>query len=99
MIGLVPTRLASGISIKVGEYLGMGVPTIAYEAGIDGYGKTLDGVVAKAATPGDFARQTLDILEDADARKTRSEAGLKLAETELQNPDVIEALLQLNQDA
>ncbi|MEL7130543.1 MAG: glycosyltransferase family 4 protein, partial [Pseudomonadota bacterium] len=26
MIGLLPTRLMSGISIKVGEYLGMGVP-------------------------------------------------------------------------
>jgi len=92
MIGLVPTRLASGISIKVGEYLGMGVPTIAYEAGIDGYGSALDGVVVSAQTPADFARETLALLDDAEARKARSDAGLTLAETVLQNPDVVTGL-------
>lgn len=97
MIGLVPTRLASGISIKVGEYLGMGVPTIAYEAGIDGYGSALDGVVLSVQAPDAFAHETLALLDDGDARKTRSDAGLTLAETVLQNPAIVEKLKTLTQ--
>ncbi len=92
MIGLLPTQLMSGISIKVGEYLGMGVPIIAYPAGIDGYGTALDGVVQLAETPDAFAAQTLALLSDSDARRAISRAGLEVAETVLQNPDVIAAL-------
>lgn len=92
MIGLLPTQLMSGISIKVGEYLGMGVPIVAYPAGIDGYGAALEDVVQLADTPDAFAVQTLALLSDRDARREISEAGLKAAETVLQNPDVVDAL-------
>jgi len=92
MIGLLPTQLMSGISIKVGEYLGMGVPIVAYPAGIDGYGAALEGIVQLAETPDAFAAQTLALLSDSDARRAISEAGLTAAETVLQNPDVVEAL-------
>jgi glycosyltransferase involved in cell wall biosynthesis len=98
MIGLLPTQLMSGISIKVGEYLGMGVPIVAYPAGIDGYGAALSGIVQLADTPDRFAAQTLALLSDRDARRTISQAGLEAAETVLQNPDVVEALRGLRPD-
>lgn len=96
MIGLLPTRLMSGISIKVGEYLGMGVPIVAYPAGIDGYGDALNGVVQTADTADAFVEQTWRLLEDGPHRTAISDAGLQTAETVLQNPDVVEALRTLN---
>ena len=97
MIGLLPTQLMSGISIKVGEYLGMGVPIVAYPAGIDGYGDALKGIVQLANTKEAFAEQTLTLLSDQAHRKAISQAGLDAAETILQNPDTVAKLKALAQ--
>ncbi|MEL7480379.1 MAG: glycosyltransferase, partial [Pseudomonadota bacterium] len=95
LIGLLPTRLMSGISIKVGEYLGLGLPIVAYPAGIDGYGDTLDDLVQTAETPAAFAATVIALLKDNDARQRLSKAGLKAAGTLLQNPEVVAALEDL----
>ncbi|MEM9669985.1 MAG: glycosyltransferase family 4 protein [Pseudomonadota bacterium] len=95
MIGLLPTRLMSGISIKVGEYLGMGLPIVAYPAGIEGYGTALDGCVQTASDPTEFASHIIRLLNDRNERDTLSAAGLDTAETILQNPEVISALKRL----
>ncbi|MEM7005540.1 MAG: glycosyltransferase [Pseudomonadota bacterium] len=92
MIGILPTRLMSGISIKVGEYLGLGLPVVAYPTGIDGYGDTLAGIVQTADDPKSFAELLNDLITDKDRRHQLSEKGLVAAETTLQNPDVIAAL-------
>lgn len=97
MVGLLPTQLMSGISIKVGEYLGMGVPIVAYPAGIDGYGDALDGIVQLAETKEAFAAQSLALLSDPAHRKAISQAGLNAAETVLQNPDIVAKLKALAQ--
>lgn len=95
MIGVLPTRLMSGISIKVGEYLGLGVPVVGYEAGFEGYGNVLEGVVASVTDPERFAEAAIGLVRDRAARERSSEAGLRAAETVLQNPDVIAALSEL----
>ncbi|MEL6258480.1 MAG: glycosyltransferase [Pseudomonadota bacterium] len=96
-IGLAPTRLASGISIKIGEYLGLGLPIVAYRTGVDGYGSTLDGILNPTETPNEFVEETLRLVNDRDLRRTRAEAGLDLAETLLSNDDVANRLVQLAQ--
>ncbi|MEM7661109.1 MAG: glycosyltransferase family 4 protein [Pseudomonadota bacterium] len=95
MIGILPTRLMSGISIKVGEYLGMGVPVVAYPVAIDGYGDTLEGIVQTAEDAASFADTLITLLKDKSRRDEMCEAGLVAAETTLQNPEVISALKQL----
>ncbi|MEO1406212.1 MAG: glycosyltransferase family 4 protein [Pseudomonadota bacterium] len=95
MIGILPTRLMSGISIKVGEYLGMGVPVVAYPAAIDGYGDTLEGIVQTAEDAKHFADTLVTLLSDKSRRRKISDAGLVAAETTLQNPEVISALKKL----
>ncbi|MEL7451805.1 MAG: glycosyltransferase, partial [Pseudomonadota bacterium] len=96
MIGLLPTRLMSGISIKVGEFLGMGLPIAAYGAGIDGYGDVLEGIVETADSADSFVDLVITLLNDSALRRKRSEAGLIAAETVLQNPEVISALSGLD---
>lgn len=96
MIGLVPTRLASGISIKVGEYLGMGAPIVAYRTGIDGFGDRLEGAVMVAEDrPEAFAAATVRLLQDPALRRRASEAGLVRAEALFNNGEVRAALRRL----
>ncbi len=94
-IGLAPTRLASGISIKIGEYLGIGAPVIAYPTAVEGYGNALKGVVATPETPAAFACEAVRLLSDADLRAERSAAGLAAAETVLDNDEVSASLARL----
>ncbi len=80
LIGLAPTRLASGISIKVADYLALGQPVVSYPAGIAGFGDALQDAVAIVHTPEGFAAQTAGLLADPALRRARSEAGLSLVE-------------------
>jgi len=95
MIGILPTRLMSGISIKVGEYLGMGLPRVAYPAGIDGYGDALNDIVQTGSTAEAFAKVTAKLLNDSDLRQKLSQDGIEAAETTLQNPQLLEAMRAL----
>ena len=54
-IGVAPTRLATGVSIKVAEYLVLDMPTVAYPLALEGFGDALDGLVQVEATPQAFA--------------------------------------------
>lgn len=95
MIGLLPTRLQSGISIKVGEYLGLGLPIVTYPVGISGFGDLLNGVVHTCASTNDFANKVVELLKSPQLRQKTSDVGLHIAETDLQNPEIVEALKRL----
>jgi glycosyltransferase involved in cell wall biosynthesis len=91
-IGLAPTRLASGVSIKVAEYLRLGMPCIAYPVALEGFGRELDDLVDVADGPQAMADRILVLLNDGAARRQRSEQGRAAAAKRLDNQEVVDVL-------
>ncbi len=91
-IGLAPTRLASGVSIKVAEYLRLGMPCIAYPVALEGFGGELDDLVDVANGPQAMADRILALLSDDVARRQRSEHGRAAAAKRLDNQEVVDVL-------
>lgn len=71
-IGIAPTRFATGVSIKVAEYLLLGMPTVAYPMAIEGFGNVLDGLVQVAEGEDAFAAEILALANDPERRKALS---------------------------
>jgi hypothetical protein len=89
-IGLAPTRIASGVSIKVAEYLRLGMPTVAYPLALEGFGQKLDDLVEIETGPQAFADRIVSLLGDYAGRvergaRGRGEAGKRLDNSELVN--------------
>lgn len=87
-IGLAPARVASGISIKVADYLSLGMAVVASPTAVEGYGGRLDGVVELASEAEEFAARLVALLAAPERRRALSAKGLAsthfhLAETEL----------------
>lgn len=87
-VGLAPTRIASGVSIKVAEYLRLSMPCIAYPVALEGFGDALDDLTDRVGTPEAFASRLVDLLADRDARlersrRAREETGSRLDNEEL----------------
>lgn len=61
-IGLAPTRVASGISIKIAAYLEMGMTVLASRIALAGYGEELDDRVRIADDAECFAGQLVSLL-------------------------------------
>jgi len=91
-IGLAPTRVASGVSIKIAEYLRLGMPCIAYPVALEGFGHELDDLVEIADGPQAMADRIVALLPDDDARRRRSELGRSGAAVRLDNQEVVDAL-------
>ncbi len=72
-IGLAPTRIASGVSIKVAEYLRLGMPCIAYPVALEGFGRALDDLADTVEGPDAFAARLADLLDDDAGRSKRSQ--------------------------
>ncbi len=72
-IGLAPTRLASGVSIKVAEYLCLGMSCIAYPVALEGFGDALDDLVDTVDGPQAFADHLLRLLSDPALRQQRAQ--------------------------
>ena len=72
-IGIAPTRFATGVSIKVAEYLMLGMPTVAYRLALEGFGDVLDDLVVVADDASGFGAETISLANDAERRKALSE--------------------------
>lgn len=90
-IGVAPTRLATGVSIKVAEYLMLGMPTVAYPLALEGFGSALDGLVHVEDTPERFASR-LVALARGGARAETAQARREAARKALSNDEVVEFL-------
>lgn len=88
VVGVAPTRLASGVSIKVAEYLALGMPVVAYPMGLDGFGDLLDGAVLRAETAEAYAKAVVDLLENAALRRDLSRRALSVAADTLSDPGI-----------
>ncbi len=91
-IGLAPIRVSSGVAIKLADYMGLGLPVIAYPGGLDGFAGALDAAAVRVETEEEFAEALVHLLTSESARRARSEAGLRLAETLLSDSGIGAAL-------
>jgi glycosyltransferase involved in cell wall biosynthesis len=71
-IGIAPTRFATGTSIKVAEYLLLGMPCVAYPLALEGFGQTLDDLVVVANGPDALATEILSLASDPARRAALS---------------------------
>ena len=94
-IGLAPTRIASGISIKVIEYLRLGMPTVALPEALQGFGDALNGLVLEAADETAFARELVDLFQGHEKRMEFSHNGISGVEDRMRNDDVVDYLRAL----
>ena len=88
-IGIAPTRLATGVSIKVAEYLMLGMPVVAYPLAMEGFSGALDGMVSVADGPGDFAAEVVRLLGDASARHAMADGAPEKTGAILSNNEVV----------
>jgi hypothetical protein len=91
-VGLAPTRIASGVSIKVAEYLRLGMPCIAYRVALDGFGSELDDLVDVADGPRTMADRIVALLSNDLERNQRSELGRSGAAKRLDNREIVSIL-------
>lgn len=92
-IGIAPTRFATGTSIKVAEYLLLGMPTVAYPLALEGFSDVLDDLVVIASGPAALEAEILDLAGNATRRKALSESARTHARARLAHDEVI-ALIQ-----
>lgn len=69
-IALCPTRVGSGIKIRITDALKCGIPVIAHAVSARGYGNFIaDGHVRPYSTPGEFVRELKAMQTDIDTRR------------------------------
>lgn len=88
-IGVAPTRLATGVSIKVAEYLMLGMPTVVYPLALEGFGDALSDLVEIGSTPDQFAQCVINLLDNNVLRSQRSARSPEEVTRRLSNDEVI----------
>lgn len=74
-VGLAPTRVASGISIKVMDYMLLEMPVLASRVAVEGYGTMLDDVLQVEDTAEGFATELAGLLASETRRHALAERG------------------------
>jgi glycosyltransferase involved in cell wall biosynthesis len=92
-IGIAPTRFATGVSIKVAEYLLLGMPTVAYPLALEGFGDVLDDLVVVANGPAALESEILDLVNNPARRAELSQNARARARSRLSHDTAI-ALIQ-----
>ena len=91
-IGIAPTRLATGVSIKVVEYLMLDMTCVAYPLALEGFGPALDDLVYSEETPLAFAQKVLALMTDDEERRRVASRSQAEARRILSNDDLVEFL-------
>ncbi len=91
-IGVAPTKLATGVSIKIAEYLLLGMNCVAYPLALEGFGDTLDDLIMEADTPEAFAQAIVNLADDSALRLRMASTSADEARRRLANNDVIDLL-------
>lgn len=87
-IGVAPTRLATGISIKVAEYLMLDMTCLAYPLALEGFKSALDDLVTLVETPEQFADAIIASVEAPEQRYERAARSRAIAADILDNHEV-----------
>lgn len=94
-IGLAPTRLASGVSIKVAEYLRLGMAVVTLPKALEGFGDALDDLVARGADVESFADEVAALLADAPRRREMAARGAAEVGARLSNDELLDYLREI----
>ncbi|MFN3911080.1 glycosyltransferase [Hyphomonas sp.] len=94
-IGIAPTRFATGTSIKVAEYLLLGMPCVVYPLALEGFGPALDDLVVTASGPEALAAEILSLAGDSARRTALSDAARQQARARLSHDAAIAAIQQM----
>jgi len=91
-IGIAPTRFATGTSIKVAEYLLLGMPCVVYPLALEGFGSALDDLVVTVSGPDTLAAEIVSLASDGARRAALSEGARRHARARLSHSDAIAAI-------
>ncbi len=91
-IGVAPTHFATGVSIKVAEYLLLGMPCVAYPLALEGFGPVLDDLVVIAGSPEAMQAEILALARDPARRRTCSARARAEARNRLSHAEPIRAI-------
>lgn len=91
-IGIAPTRFATGVSIKVAEYLLLGMPCVAYPLALEGFGPVLDDLVVVVDGPDAMKRELASLARDPARRTALSERAKAEARVKLSHAEPIKAI-------
>lgn len=91
-IGIAPMRVASGISIKIGTYLELGMRVLTFPETLEAYGDTLDGFVNSADTPDEFAKKLVEMLLNPEFDSSDSGEHLKVIQSRMCNKALLDYL-------
>jgi len=94
-IGVAPTRLASGVSTKVAEYLRLGMPCVCYPTALEGFAEVLNDLVEVASEKADLVASICALIEDVGKRERMSRRGREEAARRLDNGPVVGYLANL----
>lgn len=94
-IGIAPTRFATGTSIKVAEYLLLGMPAVVYPLALEGFGHALDDLVVTANGPEALAAEILSLAGDSARRAALSDGARQHARSRLSHDDAIATIREL----
>ena len=91
-VTIAPTRIATGVSIKVAEYLLLRTACVAYPRAIQGFGDALDGLLEVSETDEAFAGSVIRLLQNDDERRMLADRAGDQAPICLANNEVVHAL-------
>lgn len=98
VVGLAPTRVASGVSIKIADYLSYGMPVLAFPAAMEGYGDRLNGAVEVVETPEKFADRLARLFTCPGRRRELAAQAKKNVLKQNDNAELARALSALAED-
>jgi glycosyltransferase involved in cell wall biosynthesis len=75
-VSIAPMRIGGGIQCKILDAMAAGLPVITTSAGNGGIGARPGEEIVIANSPGEFAEQTITLLNNGNLRKTVSQRGL-----------------------
>jgi len=77
-VSIVPLRIGSGTRLKIYESMAAKTPVVSTTIGAEGLEIHPPHDIRIADTPAEFARQCLELLDDANARRSIADAGWEL---------------------
>jgi sugar transferase (PEP-CTERM/EpsH1 system associated) len=89
---VVPLRIGGGTRLKIFEAMAMGMPVVSTTVGAEGLPVRHDDDICLADDPGDFARQTIQLLQDPGRRTRIGRSARALVESRYSWPAVTDVL-------
>ncbi len=92
VIGIAPMLVASGISIKIGTYLELGMRVLTFKQTLEAYGDTLDGLVTEVSTTDEFVSTLIDMISDQGRTKECRQNVMSKLQARMHNDELLDYL-------